>query len=148
MIQKSSLNAETVRQLIDSQLEERLLVCPRDGKDFNCEVVLPLHWSDGDVVSVFIGERNGLTIVHDACKIKEQLFRAGERGVSQDELENVEGAVKALEVQFDQNTGIAFAEVDPENLLYWLMEMGRIMTMVPHMYPQPSVEKLPEGRRL
>ena len=98
--------------------------------------MLPLHWSDGDVVSVFIGERNGRTIVHDACKIKGELFRAEEKGVSPGDLGNVVRAVKALEVQFDHNTGIAFAEVDPENLLYWLMEMGRIMTMVPHMYPR------------
>ena len=144
MTQKTTLDSETVRWLIDRQLEERLKVVPRNGEKFNCdamcEVVLPLHWSDGDVASVFIGERNGGIIVHDAGQIQSALSWAVERGLAYNERQRVEQEISELEIQFDPVTKIAFVEARQDNLLYWLMEMGRIMTMVPHLYAMPDGE--------
>lgn len=142
MTQKITMDSETVRQLIDQQVKERLKVVPRNGEKFNFEgmyeVVLPLHWSDGDVASVFVGERNGSVIVHDAGQIQSTLSWAAERGLAYKERQRVEQEVLELEIQFDPVTKIAFVEARQDNLLYWLMEMGRIMTMVPHLYAEPS----------
>ena len=142
MTQKITPDSETVRQLIDQQVKERLKVIPRNGEKFNFErmyeVVLPLHWSDGDVASVFVGERNGSVIVHDAGQIQSTLSWASERGLAYTERQRIQQEVLELEIQFDPVTKIAFVEAHQDNLLYWLMEMGRIMTMVPHLYTEPS----------
>ncbi len=142
MTQRITLDSETVRQLIDRQLAERLKIVPRNGEKFNfeamCEVVLPLHWSDGDVASVFIGERDGAIIVHDAGQIQSTLSWAAKRGLAYKKRQRVEQEVLELEIQFDPVTKIAFVEARQDNLLYWLMEMGRIMTMVPHLYAYPD----------
>ena len=150
MTQKITLDSKTVRRLIDQQLEERLKVISRNGEKFSCdtmcEVVLPLHWSDGDVASVFIGERNGSVIVHDAGQIQSTLSRAAERGLAHKERQRVEQEVSELEIQFDPVTKIAFVEARQDNLLYWLLEMGRIMTMVPHLYAEPSQDVCAEAK--
>lgn len=142
MTQKVALDAETVRGLIDRQLQERLKVVPWNSEKFNvktvCEVILPLHWSDGDIASVFIGERGEQTIVHDGGQIRKTLLGAQSGGLSEAEIQRIERKVTDLEIKFDRDSGIAFVETRQENLLYWLVEMGRIMTMVPHLYADPD----------
>ena len=142
MTQRTTLSTETVQSLIYQQLQERLKIVPTAGTHFNlettCEVVLPVHWSDGDAASVYVGEREGRAVVHDGGQIRRHLMWAKEHGLSKEEALKVEDQITSLEVKLDADSGIAFAETRLENLLYWLLEMGRIMTMVPHLYPELS----------
>ncbi len=142
MTQRVSLSTETVQSLVYQQLEERLKIVPRADTGFNlgttCEVVLPVYWSDGDAASVYVGERNGCVVVHDGGQIGRVLAWAKERGLSKEDAQRVKDQIAGLEVVFESESGIAFAETRLENLLYWLLEMGRIMIMVPHLFPELS----------
>ena len=142
MTQRVTTSPETVQSLIYQQLEKRLRVLPKTDAGFSlettCEVVLPLYWSDGDSVSVYVGERNGRAVIHDGGQIGHVLEWAKEHGLSKEDVEKIKDQVAGLEVNFDPESEIAFAETRLENLLYWLLEMGRIMTMVPHLYPELS----------
>ena len=129
------MNPELLKTVIDRQFSEWMKVSTHTmatGEEV-CRVILPLWEPNGDVVTAYVSEVSGRTVIHDGGHISGLLFESGPRGPRKHDRDLVDRLLSDAGLQRDMDTGMVRVETTEDGLRYWLMEFGRVIALVPEL---------------
>ncbi len=134
------MNPEYLKKVIDRQFSEWMGVSlhPMVTGDEVCQVTLPLLEPSGDVISVYVAESDGHIVIHDGGHISGLLFESRRNGPTRQDREAVQRLLSDSALKKDLETGLVNVETTEEGLRYWLMELGRVIALVPVLIPTSS----------
>ena len=131
------MNPEYLKTVIERQFSEWMKVSRHrmgTGEEV-CRVILPLWEPSGDVVTVYITERDGQTIVDDGGHISGLLFGSRPKGPTKKDRDLVERLLLDSGLTRNADTGVVSVETTENGLRYWLIELGRVIALVPALIP-------------
>lgn len=134
------MNPEHLKAVIDRQFSEWMKVSLHrvDNGEKVCRVILPLWESSGDVVTVYVTERDGQTVIDDGGHISGLLFESGLGGLRKQDRDLVERLLSDSGLKKNPDTGVVHVETAEAGLRYWLIELGRVIALVPELIPVTS----------
>jgi hypothetical protein len=134
------MNPEYLKAVIDRQFSEWMGVSPHRmvTGDEVCRVTLPLLEPSGDVICVYVTESDGHTVIHDGGHISGLLFESRRNGPTKQDRELVQGLLSDSGLKKDPETGLVNVETTEDGLRYWLMELGRVIALIPALIPTSS----------
>ena len=100
-----------------------------------CRVTLPLWEPNGDVISVYVSENGQGLVVHDGGHILGFLFESRRNGPTSQDRDVTERLLSDSGLTQDPHTGVVNATTTEDGLWYWLMELGRVMALLPALVP-------------
>ena len=100
-----------------------------------CRVTLPLWEPNGDVISVYVSENSQGLVVHDGGHILGFLFESRRNGPTSQDRDVTERLLSDSGLTQDPHTGVVNATTAEDGLWYWLMELGRVMALLPALVP-------------
>lgn len=134
------MNYEHIKKIIDGQFSDWMAVKPRkmtDGSEL-CQVTMPLLEPNGDVIDVYLMEKDGRILVNDGGHISGLLLESGCGRENQENLSIVERQLYYAGMKRDQTTGLVYVEADESGLRYWMTELAQLIAVLPHLLPKPS----------
>ena len=143
------MSPDYLKNLIDRQFSDWMGVSPHRmiSGDEVCKVTLPLLEPSGDVISVYVANGEQEIIVHDGGHIAGLLFESRPKGPTKQDQEVVDGLLSDSGLRKDSGTGLVNIETNEDGLRYWLMELGRVIALVPALIPTPPVQRRSNGTR-
>ena len=134
------MNPEHLKAVIDRQFSEWMKVSLHQVDDGEkvCRVILPLWESSGDVATVYVTERDGQTVIDDGGHISGLLFESGLSGARKQDRDLVERLLFDSGLKKNPDTGVVHVETTEAGLRYWLIELGRVIALVPELIPVTS----------
>ena len=144
------MNPEHLKAVIDRQFSEWMKVSLHqvDDGEKACRVTLPLWESSGDVVTVYVTERDGQTVIDDGGHISGLLFESGLSGPRKQDRDLVERLLLDSGLKKNPDTGVVHVETTVAGLRYWMIELGRVIALVPELIPvaSPTWSKIGSSR--
>ena len=134
------MNCESLKAIIDGQFSDWMTVKPHKMADGGeaCRVTMPLLEPNGDVIDVYLTEKNGRFWVNDGGHISGLLFELSYENRSQEHLSALERQLYYTGMKRDQTTGVVYVEADENGLRYWMTEMAQLIAVLPHLLPKRS----------
>ena len=134
------MSPEYLKALIDQQLSVWVNVASHrmvSGEEA-CRVTLPLWEPNGDVISVYVSENDQGLVVHDGGHVLGFLFESRRNGPTRQDREVTERLLSDSGLTLDTFTRQVRVATVEDGLWYWLMEMGRIIALLPALVPTIS----------
>ena len=131
------MSPEYLKMVIDRQFSEWMKVSSHraaTGEEV-CRVILPLWEPSGDVVTVYISERDGQTVIDDGGHISGLVFESRQGGPTRQDRDLVNRLLSDSGLQRDPDSGIVNVETTEDGIRYWVIELGRVIALVPVLVP-------------
>ena len=134
------MNYEHLKTIIDGQFSDWMMVKPHKmaGGGEVCRVTMPLLEPNGDVITVYLTERDGRFLVEDGGHIAGLLSDLSGGKPTQKFWNIVDRQLYHTGLKKNPATGIVYVEADESGLRYWMTEMAQLMAVLPHLLPEPS----------
>ena len=114
-----------------------------------CRISLPLLEPNGDVITIMVvldPEHSDRYYVTDGGRLNGLLFESSPADPTSADRRLVESLRTRASLDFDANSGAAYAIVKAETLGYWAFEIGRVIASAAAVIPQRRRKR--GGRRL
>ena len=137
------MNCESLKSIIDRQFSDWMMVKPHklaDGGE-TCRVTMPLLEPNGDVIDVYLTEKNGRFRVSDGGHISGLLFELSYGKPTQTHWNIVDRQLYHTGMKKDLATGLVYVEADESSLRYWMTELAQLIAVLPHLLPKPSLSR-------
>ena len=132
-------NCDKLRTIVMSHIIENTRISTHST---GCKVELPLLEANGDSINVYVEPTESRFLVHDGGHINGMLFEAGPAGASQTDRRTIIALLGDLGLAFHSHRGIVFTEVDEQSLGYWVLEVGKAITLAGSMIPRAGLSGL------
>ena len=144
------MNPELLKTVIDGQFSEWMKVSmhPMAAGEEVCRVILPLWEPSGDVVTAYVSESDDQVVIDDGGHISGLLFGARPKGPTTKDRSVVEQLLLDSGLKRDPDTGVVSVETTEDGLRYWLIELGRVIALVPALLPvDPPLSPLSDATK-
>jgi len=138
------MNCDQILNAITDDFIKGTVISPTEG---GCKVALSLLEPSGDAVNIYIEEALTGFMIHDGGHIRGILFQAGPAGASPSDKRAINNLIADTGLKSDSDTGRVFAQADDHNLVYWVMEIARTISVGAAMIPT-STPRSWRNRRL
>ena len=131
------MTPEHLKNVIDRQFSEWMKVSEHRmvSGEAAFRVVLPLWEPSGDVVTVYVSDNDGPIVVDDGGHISGLLFGVRPNGPTRQDRSLVGRLLSDAGLSRDTDTGVVSVETNQDKLRYWLIELGRVIAIVPALIP-------------
>ena len=129
------MDCEYLKSVIDRQISDWMEVKPHKmtSGDEVIRVTLPLLEPDGDVLCLYVAEREDGLVIHDGGHIGGLLFGIRRDGPTEHDREVVVKLIDHHGLKRDQERGLVFVETDEGGLRFWLLELGWVVALIPFL---------------
>ena len=147
-----AMDCKHLKSIIDRQISEWMEVKPHQmvSGDETIRVTLPLLEPDGDVLCLYVAEREGGLLVHDGGHIGGVLYGMRQGGPTKHDRELVSYLLDQHGLRRDPEKGTVYIETDEDGLRFWLMELGWVVALVPFLiastFTPEQRKRAPGGR--
>ena len=131
------MSPECLKSTIDQQFSEWMKVSRHQASDAGevYRVILPLWEPSGDVVALYITLEGDRVEIDDGGHISGLLFESGRDGVRKQSRALTNRLLSDSGLSREPDTGIVRVQTTESGLRYWLMEMGRVIALLPALLP-------------
>ena len=132
------MNYELLKAIIDVQFSDWMTVMPHkmaDGSEV-CRVNMPLLEPNGDIITVYLMEKDGRFLVQDGGHIAGLLFELSCGKPNQNYWNILDRQLYQTGMKKNPVTGLVYVEADESSLRYWMTELAQLIAVLPHLLPE------------